>query len=684
VKSRRILVVVAFVLLLPVVLVGGLLLVAQSEWGERWVEQRVANHLQREVDLEGISVKLGWPPRIVFAKLRIANPEWAETPNLIDAEGLYARVMVPPLFTGRVVVPYLGATVATAGLEMDGKRATWRFREPTGEEEAESRLQLGLVHLQSGQVRYIDKREATDLDIEVQGSAGEGGELRAHGKGRFRGEAVNANVRLPDLNVQHEAPVALVAEGTVGRTKASADGTLATDGRSLDLKLRLQGQTFKDLAKVTGMVLPDSPPYTLSGRLRHEGNQWIFDPFEGKVGDSDLAGSLTYAKQKPRPFLKANLKSRVLDFDDLGPLIGAPPKTGAGETAAPEQKAQGAQREAGKRMLPEQAFGTEAWGKMDADVTLVAQKIQRPKQLPLEAFSAHLVLKDSVLQANPLEFGMAGGRIVTNAVLDGREKPMKGRIAADVKSLQLGRLFPTSKAMQEALGTFYGRAEIKGQGQSIAAIAGTGDGKASFVVEGGRASAFLMELAELDIAQVVMLLGKRNQQEELRCAVSGFDIKDGVAQAESFVIDTAETTIHVEGHVNLRDETLDLAATPNAKHQSFVSLRTPLHLAGPLRKPKVRPEAAPLVRKAAIAVGLGAINPALAVFALYEPARGKDQPCGELIAEAKRKGAGRAKEGPKDPERAARVAEQRAPVAVSEGNPKGTPGEAVAEKKKGG
>jgi uncharacterized protein involved in outer membrane biogenesis len=681
--KRRILIVLSVALLLPVALLAALLLVAQSEWGERWVEQRVANQLQREVVLEGISVKPGWPPRIILARLRISNPAWAQTPNLVDAEGLYARVAIPPLFRGKVVVPYLGAAVATAGLEMDGKRATWRFGEPKEGEEPESRLQLGLVHLGNGNIRFIDAPGKTDLAIEVAGSAGEGGELRATGNGKFRGDAVKASVRIPSLSVQHAEAVEIHGEGSVGRTKARAKGSLALDGRTLDLQLALEGQTFRDLAKVTGMVLPDSPPYALSGRLRHEGAQWIFDPFEGKVGDSDLAGALTYSKGGARPFLAANLRSKLLDFDDLGPLIGAPPKTGAGETAAPEQKAQAASRESGKRLLPEQEFGTEAWDRMDADVKLVAQKIQRPRQLPLEAFSAHVRLKDAVLTTEPLEFGMAGGRIVTHAVLDGRQKPMKGRIRADVKSLQLGRLFPTSEAMQEALGTFYGRAEITGQGQSIAAIAGSADGKASFVIEGGRASALLMELAELDIAQVVMLLGKKNQQEELRCAVSGFEIEDGIAKTDGFTIDTEETVIHVDGTVNLAQETLDLAATPNAKHSSLVSLRTPLHLRGALRKPKVRPEAGPLVRKAAIAVGLGAINPALAVFALYEPARGEDQPCAQLIAEAKRKGAAGAKEGPADPQRAARAAEQKAPVAVSGGNDKGAPNEAVAEKKKG-
>jgi uncharacterized protein involved in outer membrane biogenesis len=679
VKARRILIVVAVLLLLPFVALGGLVVVAQSEWGERWVEQRVANQLKREVDIEGISVKWGWPPRVILAKLRIGNPPWAKTPNLVDAEGLYARVAIPPLLAGRVVVPYLGARRAAAGLELDGKRATWRFG---GDSDEESRLQLGLVYLDDGKIRYIDGNEATDLDIDVEGSAGEGGELRATGKGKFRGEAMTASVRLPDMGL-HESPLTLEGQGTIGRTKASANGSLSTDGRALDVKLTLEGQTFKDLAKVTGMVLPDSPPYRLAGRLVHKGNDWVFDPFTGKVGDSDLAGALTYAKGGKRPVLKASLKSKLLDFDDLAPLIGAPPKTGPGETAAPEQKARATQRVATDRLLPDKPFETKAWGKMDADVTLVAQKIQRPKQLPLEAFSAHVVLEDSVVHADPLEFGVAGGRIVTTAVLDGRQEPMKGTIRADVKGLQLGRLFPTSKAMQDALGTFYGRAEIAGRGQSIAAIAGTGDGKASFVLEGGRASELLMELAELDIAQVVMLLGKKNEQEELRCGVGGFEIRGGVATADSFTLDTEGTVIKVEGQVNLRDETLDLAAVPNAKHRSFVSLRTPLHLRGPLRAPKVRPEAGPLLRKGAIAVGLGAINPALAVFALYEPARGKDQPCAELIAEAKRKGAG-TRGAPENPERAARAAEQKAPVAVADGNPKGAPGEAVAEKKKGG
>jgi uncharacterized protein involved in outer membrane biogenesis len=544
------------------------------------------------------------------------------------------------------VVPHLGARHATAGLELDGDRATWRFGERS---DKESRLQLGLVAIDDGRIRYLEGQD-TDLDILVKGSAGEGGELHATGTGRFRGEAAKAEVQVPNLDPQHEAALAIDGKATLGRTHIAAAGSLATDGSSLDLKtFRLEGQTFKDLGKVTGMVLPDSPPYTLEGHLVHEGSAWTYDPFKGKVGDSDLAGSLSYAKEGKRPLLKANLRSKLLDFDDLGPIIGAPPKTGAGETAAPEQRAHAEERAAQQRILPDKHFGVDAWKKMDADVKLDALRVQRPKQLPIDKLSTHLVLQDSVLHLEPLDFGIAQGRITSHIVLDARERPVKGELKADVRGLKLGPLFPTVKAMQDALGTLYGRAELKGHGTSVAELLGTSDGKASLVIEGGRAGAMLMELAELDVANVVMLLGKKREQEELRCAVSGFDVHGGVAQTDSFTIDTEGTVINVNGQVNLAQETLDLAAVPNAKHQSLVSLRTPLHLEGPLRKPKVRPEAGPLVKKGALAVGLGAINPALAVFALYEPAHGKDQPCGELIAEAQRKGAGAAKEPPKEP-----------------------------------
>ena len=123
--------------------------------------------------------------------------------------------------------------------------------------------------------------------------------------------------------------------------------------------------------RVEGGTLPNTPPYAVEGRLRREGARFIMDDFSGKVGDSDLRGNVTYLTGGERRFFRANLRSKRLDFDDLGPLVGAPPKTGPGETASAKQQAKAAQLAASSRILPHEKFSTEHWNEMDADVHLV-------------------------------------------------------------------------------------------------------------------------------------------------------------------------------------------------------------------------------------------------------------------------------------------------------------------------
>jgi uncharacterized protein involved in outer membrane biogenesis len=95
-----------------------------------------------------------------------------------------------------------------------------------------------------------------------------------------------------------------------------------------DLKLKLSGPDLADVFPVLGVPAPPTPPYKLEGRLLREKEVWRFEDFAGIVGDSDLEGSLSIDYGRKKPFLTAKLKSKLLDLDDLGPLIGLPPKTG--------------------------------------------------------------------------------------------------------------------------------------------------------------------------------------------------------------------------------------------------------------------------------------------------------------------------------------------------------------------
>ena len=215
-------------------------------------------------------------------------------------------------------------------------------------------------------------------------------------------------------------PIPVVGKARFGPTDITVDGRVAPTRHELDFKFTVAGASLHELQELFGINLPDSPPYRLAGRLQRDDRVWEFTPFEGRVGDSDLRGAVKYTQRDKgakkgdggrKAFLQARLQSKVLDLDDLGPLVGAPPKTGHGETASAEQKRQAAAVRSSDKVLPRMPFSTRRWAEMDADVRLEAKQVRRPKQLPLETLSAHLLLKEGVLRLQPLDFGFAGGKI---------------------------------------------------------------------------------------------------------------------------------------------------------------------------------------------------------------------------------------------------------------------------------
>ena len=633
---RRLLVWLTVLLVVPIGLVVVALAVVQSEWAERWVEARVGKRIERDVNLESVDIDLGWPPTIRLQRLRIANPAWATTPVLIDAEGLSAKVEVPPLLRGRIVVPFLGAERATAGLERDGERATWRFGEG---ESKPSPFVLARIQVGKGSIAYRDAAERTALDIALQGSAGAGGELALVANGRFRDEPVKANARIPSLDPSPSVPIRLIGDATIGGTKVTADGTLAQSLETLDLVLTLAGKSLKDLRKLFGPNLPDTPPYRVSGRLRRNAGEWVFEPFDGVVGDSDVHGSAAYRTGGATRSLQGNFTSKLLDFDDLGPVVGAPPKTGPGETASPGQQRKAAEAQAKTQVLPTQRFSTEQWGEMDADVRLSAKRVLRPQQVPIDSLQTRVVMDNAKLTLAPLAFGVAGGRVSGPVVLNAREKPLAGNVELEMQGLQLARLFPQLNTQQQSIGTLYGRAKLAGRGDSIAALLGTSNGQIAFAVDGGSISLLLIELLGVDVAEVLQLLGTRNRQVRLRCAVGDLKVQDGVATPHELVIDTTDTIVRVVGTIDFRREALDLVFHSEPKDMSIFALRSPIHLQGPFKDPKVRPEAGPIIARVGAAALLAALNPVLALIPFIETGPGKDSDCGRLIAQARAKGA---------------------------------------------
>ncbi|EIF31329.1 uncharacterized protein involved in outer membrane biogenesis [Burkholderia sp. Ch1-1] len=401
---------------------------------------------------------------------------------------------------------------------------------------------------------------------------------------------------------------------------------------AVDLRLWLQGNSMARLYSLTGVTLPDTPPYATEGRLvgqfKSSGNVFKYENFTGRVGGSDLNGSLTYTAREPRPLLQGELISHLLQFSDLAPVIGA-------DSNASKAKRGDATAQPSNKALPVEEFRTDRWKAIDADVKFTGRRIVKDVNLPITDLYTHIVMTDGVLSLEPLKFGVAGGTLASDIHLDGSGTPLKGRFATSARHLKLKQLFPNFKTMQNALGEINGDAALTATGNSPAALAATSNGEVKALVTDGTVSRLLMEAAGLNVANVVYEKLFGNRDVKINCAAADFVATNGVLDSRVFALDTDDAVINIEGNVNMRDESMDLGVHPHTKGFRVFSLRSPLYVKGTFKDPHVGVDAAALALRGGAAVGLGLINPFAALIPLLAPSNNKPLPCNQLLAQVR-------------------------------------------------
>jgi len=585
------------------------------------ITRAVSNSLGRELVIEG-DLRPVWSwvhPRLRAEGVTFANADWGKADYLLNAEAVEASISVLPLLAGRLVLPDVHLQGAELSLEQDADgRKNWILKEEPEDQKKESRLFVKLLTVNQGRLRWEDAwREhsfVADLSTDDTG-------ISFTGEGTYSGMPLKAKghagqvLAIRDVNT----PFPINAEIKIGDTAATLEGTLTglVGFKGIDLKIKqLSGKTMEDLYWIIGLALPDSSPYKLSGRLLRTDGMWRFENFAGKVGESDLAGTLQVDTGGERPYMHGDLVSKVLNFADLGPLVGTnQPREGGG-------------------VLPDAPFNVERWESLDSDIRLRAGTIKRPEQLPIENLSTHWQLRDKVLSLDPLEFGIAGGKLAGTIKVDGNRDPVRGSINMRVRQLQLAKLFPTVKQAQGSIGDLNGLVELTGTGASVGELLGSSNGKIGIYMDGGKISRFMMELIALQLWDAARIKLKGDEEIDIRCAIADFGVKGGVAQANAFVFDTAVVNVGGSGTINLKNEEMDLQLKPEPKDRGIGSLRTPLHVKGTFGHPNVGPDMGKLVIRGAGTIAMGILNPLLAIIPLIEEGKGKDSPCGELIAQA--------------------------------------------------
>jgi len=583
------------------------------------ITRAVSKATGRELVIERLTPAWSWVhPRFRIEGVSFANAKWGRAKHLLKAEAIEASVSVLPLFIGRVVLPEVHLEKAEISLEQDAEgRKNWVMKEDP-EPKEESRFVVELLTLDHGRLAYVDGARDIDLHSELSTDAdGVGFSVQ----GKYNGMALKGSGHGgPVLSIRDEVtPYPLKAQAKIGDTAVKLQGTITgiVGFKGLDLKFEpLSGKSLDDLYHIVNVAFPATSPYTTTGRLVRNGGMIRYEKFTAKIGESDFAGTLEVDTGGKRTRMTGDITAKVLNIVDLGPLVG---------TDKPEQK---------HGMLPDAPFDSSRWGSVDADVKIRAGTIKRPEQLALDHLTTRIVMKDEVLSLDPLEFGIAGGKLAGTVRLDGKHEPIRSDLRMGVTDLKLNELFPTIEKSRGSVGEISGVIELSGTGDSVAKMLGSANGKIGLFLDGGEVSRFLMNAAAIDLWGLAKTRLEGDENVEIRCAIADFGVKNGVAQANALVFDTAVVNVGGDGTINLKDEQLDLTLKPDPKHKSVASLNSPLRIRGTFSAPKVGVDVKRIAARGAGAVAMGILNPFLAILPLLNEGGGKDSNCAALITAA--------------------------------------------------
>ena len=630
-----------------IVLMAGFLAIFDGNWLRGPIERMTLEKTGRELVIGGdIEVRFGWPvPRIRTGAITFANPDWAKEKQMVAADAMEVMIDLAQLLRKNIVFPEVRFVRPVVFLEQgpDGRR-NWLLDMQQQDESA--RIQIGRLALDQGKLGYDDVVRKTSIRAQLSTSDTSSADqvLAFTAQGKFKGMPLKAHGNGgPVLGLRDEkTPYPLTADLAVGHTVVKISGTITSllKFSAMDMRLDLRGESLAQLFPLLGITFPETRSYVTKGHIVHGGQAWHYRKFSGRIGESDIAGTLQIDTGSKPPTLKADLVSKVLDIADLGPLIGMRPDQVqlARQDAAPAAQAD-LPIPAQARLLPDMPFKTDRWGSVDAQVSLKAGTIRRAGALPLENLTTHLSLRDSVVTLDPLDFGVAGGHLKGVISLDGRTDPIRAKARVRARKILLAKLLPAVESNvaggEAGTGQINGEFNLAGNGNSVKSMLATSHGQVGLVVVRGEISRMMMEKAGVHLWEMMELKMTGDKLVKIRCLVADFDVKEGVMHSKALVFDTEVTTILGTGSIDLGQEKLDLTLTQKTKNTSPLALSSPIHVRGSFDRPDVGVNKGQVAARAVGAILLGAVNPLLALIPLVDAGPGSDSECRQLIQDAR-------------------------------------------------
>lgn len=548
------------------------------------VEDATGRTLQIRGDL-GFALSL--VPSLVVEDVTFSNALWASKPEMISLQKFEIKIALLPLLTGDIQINKLILVNPDILLETDKKgMKNWVFSttkttdETTNAIDQTASIVVHNIQIENASIRFIDgvSGQKTNFHINeiIMASEGVDEPLSLIIEAAYNELPVSVNGRLGSLKqlmANNESSVDLTVKASGAELSLKGQLSKPMDGQGINLAVTFSIDSLATLSKLVGSELPDFGPVNLSATLTNNKESYLIQSLDLKAGHSDLSGDVTVNFANIRPTITAQLKSNLIDLDQISDNEESNQTTKKG------------------RIFPSNPLGFNKLNSVNVNVFINTKKIKTSSMI-LADTNIKASLKRGVLSIKPLASVIAGGKLTGSFNLNGQGDSAILSTSINLIGLEPNQLIDLNNKLLGAKTDVM--INVTGSGTTISQIMANLNGKLVVKVGQGILKDNITGALGIDLltklVDVLNPFSSGNHETKLLCGVVNFDIENGLATTDKGIaISTTQMTIVGSGGINLKTEAIDIGIRPEAKEVIGINvgkLTSLVRVGGTLAKPK--------------------------------------------------------------------------------------------------
>jgi uncharacterized protein involved in outer membrane biogenesis len=600
-----------FVKILSVLVVGcvalvvaGVAILKSQDFNEYkdLIAENVRDVTGRDLQISGeLDLKISLTPSIVVEGLTLGNAPWASTSEMVSIDKFAAEVSLIPLLSGTIDVNQVILSGVTVSAETDKSgKGNWIFdTQEDVSSSAEKSSSTGnvvvpvvrLANINDIKITFQDGVSGETISLNVDklsvGTDGPDAPLTLDMNGSLNSQAFEVSGAAGTINTLISGgmiPLNLEVKGLATTVTLEGQAGLAGGEPAADLKFETSIPKISDAVTAIATLVPaikdDALPSVevlkISGSTKFSNNTLSVSDLQISIGSSDLSGDVSVDLKQSVPTINGDLSSNLLNIDELLP------KSDSVDTAqvTPSPTNDG-------KVFPADVLQLEGLKSVNATLKFAGKKI-KTQGVDITNTSLAVSLQNGKLDVSP-GATVFGGKVSGGVVLDGSATTPSLKTSLKVSQLDYGEALTSQGLNDIANGKVDINVAVSGRGNSVRALMASLNGQTRIVTENGRLESGALNIVSTDLMNVL----DSKDDKTIKCGVVHFDIKSGIADARSIVVETGGFSVIGTGGIDLKTEQPKLRIDPRAKKANLASVAMiPVDIHGTLAKPDYTIDAA--------------------------------------------------------------------------------------------